>query len=354
MSDPTIYQLEKPWSNNENNIWIASTISLYRNLDNFLFPSKLDKAKKNQIIQLIKQELFKLKILNEPTLCKADELSLREKEYLVEHYLSTQSYQHSQGGEGFIVDATGNFLATLNIGNHLQLELIDCQGQLERGWNHLVQIETKLGKALNYAFNSRFGFLTSDPQHSGTGFILSAYLQPTALIHTNRFNQMLLKHSKEGIVVMGLQGTPGDYIGDVMAIRNQYTLGLTEENIVSTVRLFITKMLVEEQAVRTELKNSPDPDVMDLVSRAYALLTHSYQLDEIEALNAISLLKMGVDIGWVQGISVRELNHLFFACRRSHLLSHIQGEVGHEEINHKRSEYIHKVIKAAHLIENFD
>jgi protein arginine kinase len=93
--------------------------------------------------------------------------------------------------------------------------------------------------------------------------------------------------------------------------------------------------------------------MMDQVSRAYALLTHSYQIEEIEALNALSVLKLGVDLEWVKGVTTEALNALFFSCRRSHLLTHFKEEIKQEELAHKRAEFIHKTINKASLIDSF-
>ncbi|MFQ5729248.1 MAG: protein arginine kinase [Waddliaceae bacterium] len=339
-----LYQ-NKPWANNKNNIWLASTINLKRNLEKFSFPSKLDKDRCSQIISLVSNELLRSGDLQNPTLLKSADLAPLEKEYLVEHFLSSHSFQQAHSGEAFILDQTGKFLTTLNINNHIQFELIDCHGELETAWNLLVKIETKLGKSINYSFSSKFGFLTMDPTQCGTGLILTVFLQPSALIHTGKIEETLNRIKREEITITGLQGAPDEIIGDIYSAHNNFTLGLTEENIISSLRLFTTKLMVEENSTRTRLRQEENAEVMDMVSRAYGLLIHSYQIETIEALNAISLLKLGADLGWLKGASTSELNQLFFNCRRAHLLSKFDEEIVKEEIPHKRAEFIHKTLK---------
>lgn len=70
-------------------------------------------------------------------------------------------------------------------------------------------------------------------------------------------------------------------------------------------------MLIEENSARNVLRSSQSADTKDKISRAYGILTHSYQIDAIEALNAISLLKLGVEMGWVEGINRESINRLF-------------------------------------------
>ncbi len=340
---------KKPWEDNLNNIWLASTITVHRNIDKFLFPSKLEKDKRAQIISILSKELLKSQHLQRPFLIKAEEIGPVEKEYLVEHFLSSRGFQQAHSGEAFILDETGAFLTTLNIGNHVNFELIDCSGELETAWNHMVKIESELGKAVNYTYNSKFGFLTSDPTICGTGFLLTVFLQPSALIHTGKMQQIMPKIRQEGIVITGLQGNPNEIIGDIYAIRNNFTLGLTEENIISQIRLFTTKLMVEERNERTHLRKNIDADLMDKVSRAFGVLIHSYKIEPVESLNAISLIKLGADLGWLDGVSPKELNQLFFECRRAHLLAKFDEEIPLDEISHKRAEFIHQVLKKAKL-----
>lgn len=341
---------DKPWAKNENNIWLASTFTLQRNIENFTFPAKLDAGRRGQIISLVSKELLHSELLTKPTMIKADEIGPLEKEFLMEHFLSRHSFLQAHSGEAFILDDSGEFLTTINLEDHIHFNLIDCQGHLENAWNRLVKIETGIGKTMNLAFSRRFGFLTTNPSQCGTGFILRVFLQPSALIHTGRIKETRERISNEALMITGLHGDPKEIIGDILVIRNNYTLGLTEENIISSLRIYTTKLMVEENSTRSQLKQKESAEVKDKVSRAYGVLIHSYQIEAIEGLNAISLLKLGADLGWLKGATTTELNSLFFNCRRAHLLSKFKKEVKKEELSHKRAEFIHKALKKVKLL----
>lgn len=340
----------QPWVDNSNQFWLASTIQIKRNLTRFPFPEKLDADKKDQIIALTKPHLLAQKFLVQPEFFPIKEVNPIEKEYLVEHFLTSTSFHQTHSGAGFILDQSGRFLVTLNVDNHIQFELIECSGELEGGWNQLAHIERTVGEAVTYAFSNKYGYLTSAPAESGTGFILTVFLQPSALIHTGKIEKTLQQLITPDYLSLGLQGDPHQIIGDIYAIRNHYTTGLTEENIISSIRLLTTKMMVEENNMRNELKNGENPEVMDKVSRAFGTLLHSYQIEPIEALNSISLLKLGAHLGWLEGVAQHDLNALFFNCRRAHLLLNFGKEITLEELPHKRAEFIHKTLKKTKLL----
>jgi protein arginine kinase len=344
-----ILQQKKPWIANDNTVWLASTVSLLRNIEKYKFPAKLGTDRRKQIISLVSKELLSMDSLSNPKLVKAEDIGFLEKEFLVEHFLSSYNYNQAHAGEAFILEDTGEFLATLNIHDHIHMQLLDCSGELENTWSRLVKMEMALGKAVNYSFLSKFGFLTSDFTQCGTALIVTAFLQVPGLIHSGTVDQVLEKHADESLWITGIQGNPTEIIGDVLSIQNNYTLGITEENIISSLRSFTTKILVEENSARTKIRGEESADFKDRISRAYGILIHSYQIEAVEALNALSLLKLGIDMGWVTGITNKNINQLFFNCRRAHLLCQFEEKISQEEIIHKRAEFIHQILKDVKL-----
>lgn len=340
----------KLWSENKNTIWLASTVRLYRNIEKFKFPAKLDGDRRKQIVALISKEFAAIEQLKDANLLRAEDLSGLEKEFLVEHFLSNQSYHAAGAGEAFILDKPGELMVSLNLRNHIHFEKIETLGELENAWNQLVKVETTLGKNISYSYSPKFGFLTADPIQCGTGLIVTAYLQLSGLIHMEMIDTILENLVDDTYVVTGIQGSPTEIIGDVIVVQNNFTLGVTEEAIISSIRSIATKLQVEEHAVRTQIKNQKNPQIKDKISRAFGILIHSYQIDAVEALNAISLLKLGIDLGWIEGINTIQLNELFFNCRRAHLLCQYPDKIPQEEIQHKRAEFIHHVLKDTKLM----
>ncbi|MDP1836118.1 MAG: hypothetical protein Q8K75_09375 [Chlamydiales bacterium] len=331
-------------------IWICSTLTLLRNLEKFNFPSKLDDDSRKQIMGLISTQLMDYEGLSEPQLFKMDETSARDKELLFEHFLATHPFVHAQRGEGFIIDKKGTTLAVINMEDHLELTRMDCGDEPEKSFESLVKLETDVGKTLNYAFSSTFGFLTTNPAHAGTGFLARAFLQVPGIILTKQLETIVEKHKTEFINIAGLTGSESsDFVGNVVMISNAFTLGITEEKVLSEVRTFATHLLVEEKGLRARLQTQPRSEIRDQVGRAYGLLKHSYQIETFEALNALSLLKLGLDVNWISGITHSKLNELFFNCRRAHLLFQVAENTPQEELARQRAIFLQKGLEGLQL-----
>lgn len=346
--DPVL-NLRRPWENNDNTVWLASTLSLYRNIEKFKFPMKLDAERQRQMIAVLSKDLLNSPFLQKPFMLQAELSTPVQKQFIVEHFLSTEGFQQAHSGEAFIIDESGEFLATLNMRDHIHFLLLDSQGELESAWNRLVQMETALGKKVSYAFSQKYGFLTSDFNQSGTTLMVSVFLQVPALVHTGLIDTVLEKLVDDSFSITGIQGNPTEIIGDIIVIQNNYTLGVTEESIIANMRALTTKLLVEENSAKSKIKHEESAEIKDRVSRAFGILIHSYQIEAVEALNAISLLKLGQELGWVTGVNLADLNRLFFNCRQGHLLYHCGDKVKQEELLHKRAEYIHQTLAKVKL-----
>jgi protein arginine kinase len=338
-----IFKLKSPWEKHSHNVWLASTLSLARNLQKFKYPSKLDKAREQQVISLIYESLSKCPDLLKPELFRSEDLGPLQKEFLLEHYLITDGFHQAHAGEGFVTDASGEFLAVLNLMDHLQLNLIDMQQEIEKSWNRLIKIEGHLGKTLDFAFHPKFGFLTADPRHAGTALTVTLYLHIPAIIHTGELAELIEKEKEEEVDAVGLQGKTNEMIGDILVAHNTCTIGLTEEYILTTMRMWATRAVVAEISIRKKLMENNNEQIKSKVTRAFGLLTHSYQLEVIEALNALSLVKLGIEIGWITAPPQINMNQILFNCRRAHLMNLLEEKVEIPDLPRKRAAYLHDI-----------
>jgi len=338
------------WEEDKNPIWLGSSLLVQRNLARYKFPSKLSEPEMTKISALLCEALQKN--VKATTTLTGNKLSLLDKEFIYEHFLCLESFQNADKGQSFVLDETGRFLAQINIKNHLQFQLIDTSPDLLTAWTQLAKLETEIGKTLDYAFSPKFGYLTSDPTLCGTALQALLFLHVPALHHTRQLHEVLGSEKEDSIVTMGLEGALDDLVGDFLILKNRYTLGVTEEGLLHALQNTAMKLTAAEKALRNHLKETGNSEMKDLVSRAYGLLVHSYQLKTKEALGALSLLKLGLDLGWISGITGQALNTLFFKCRRAHL-AHLLNEktLDPQDMPHKRAEFIHKALQGISLKE---
>lgn len=333
------------WKTHSHPIWPATLMTLQRNLSKHPFPHKLTDIQSKQVVELIKQPLLHSPFLNTPQFLTSDELSPNDKQFTYDHFLLHQGLQQAEHPYGLIIDDTASFIAMINIEDHLTLHLIETHSNLYTAWHQLMQIENKLGSVLDYSFTPNFGYLTSAPAYCGTALTIQSYLHLPALIHMNLLKEVIENELDDALEIKGLEGTHVEFIGDLVILQNKQSLGIKEDAIIHEIQSAATKLILEEKKLRKQLKETPSALIKDKVSRAYGLLSHSYQLETKEAFSSLSLLKLGISLDWIQGIEENRIDDLFFNCRRSHLLLSQPQELKQEEYPHLRAQYLQEALK---------
>ena len=333
------------WNQEQNSIWLGTILSLYRNFSLYKFPEKMTTAEMTGSLKAMTETFQKIPSLQSLQFLPANDLSLLDKEFLYEHFLCTQSLQETRTGQGFAFDSQNRFL-TLHFHNHLQFNQMETSEDLVSAWKPLLKIDEELGRLQPYAFSPRFGYLTASPLTCGTALEARLLLHIPALRHTGALGELLRKLGDEQILFLSLEGELDDLVGDILILKNHYTLGVTEEATLSLLQAAALKLVLAEKEARTALKSKPSAELKDFVGRSFGLLTHSYQLHSKEALDGLSGLVLGAELGWISGVSPQKLRTLMLEQRRGHL-SRLLGitSTDPQELSHKRAEWLHQQLK---------
>lgn len=349
---PDILFRKTVWDSEKNPIWLGTTFSLYRNFTLYKFPDKMFSVEMTGSLKPLMEALQKIPDISPLTFISANDLLPVDKELLCEHFQCIQGFQDARAGQSFAFESQGKCLITLNFHNHIQLHLAETSEDLICAWHSFSKIDEAIGKIHPYAFSSRFGYLTPDPMHCGTALEARLSLHVPALRHTGALGELLHKQEDENIAFLSLEGTVGDLVGDFLILKNCYTLGISEESMLSLLQTVALKITLAERAIRDQLRTKPLPGLKDFVGRSFGLLMHSYQLHPKEALDGLSGLKLGVELGWVKGITSQKLSTLMMQQRRGHLSHLLQlPSLDPQELSHKRAEWLHQELKGITITE---
>lgn len=334
------------WDGEKNPVWVGTTLHLDRNFTLYKFPGKMTTAEMVGSLKTVSETVQKIPSLNPLSFFPAEDLTPVDKELLFEHFHCAKGFQEAREGIGFAFNAQGNCLITLNEHNHLQLQLFSTETDFAASWKKLTEIDDLIAKAHPYAFSPRFGYLTADPCLCGTALEARIFLHLPALRHTGALGELISKYSDEQISFEGLEGSMADLVGDILILKNHFTIGVSEETVLGLLQTTALKIAAAEKKAREEAKINPPADLKDFVGRSFGLIMHSYQLHPKEALDGLSGLKLGTDLGWVTGAKSQKISTLMLQLRRAHL-THLLNLASPtpQELSHKRAEWLHQELK---------
>lgn len=334
----TLLNKTNPWQINTTPIWPTSTFILQRNLNDKCFPEKLEESELNIIKNTLKETLLNSRVLKNPTFYDMDELSQRDREFLYEHFCTLQELKHFRSGQGFCIDESKTVVITVNFTDHLCIHVNDPSSKWEEAYRKLQAINQELSSFLNFAYNTQFGFLTADPSYCGTGFIIESLLHLPLLLNEKKPIE-IMTHMDHGIMFSSITRNL-EFTGDIGIIQNNYTLGISEDQIIHLLHTNALKLMTLEQELQQKMTEKPSIPIKDRISRAYGTLINSYQIDTKEAMSAISMLKLGLQLKWIDGINLEEIHKLFFDIQRAHLLQTLSKEPSNQHIAEVRADFL--------------
>jgi len=146
--------------------------------------------------------------------------------------------------------------------------------------------------------------------------------------------------NKIGLAVRGLYGEGTDSLGNLYQISNQSTLGETEGDIIRRLERVIAQVAMHEQNAREKLLEDDPAMVADKVGRAYGLLRHSHLIESKEALNLLSLLRLGGNLEYFNEDTVKLCDELLMEIQPAHLQLHAGRKLTPEERDAIRAKII--------------
>jgi protein arginine kinase len=143
---------------------------------------------------------------------------------------------------------------------------------------------------------------------------------------------------KIGLAVRGLYGEGTEALGNLFQISNQHTLGEAEPEIITQIEKVIEGVIRSEQTARAKLLEDHHTMLSDQVGRAYAILRYAHVLTSKEALNLLSLLRLGADLDIITNCDRSLLDLLLLEIQPAHLQLGAERELSPEERDVARAE----------------
>lgn len=316
----------------DGDVVISSRVRLARNLHRFPFLTVAPRDVRLQIESFIRgrfEEHLASRGIQYHSLARVPAL---DRTLLFERHLISREHSLSpdgpgaDAGRGLALSGDESISIMVNEEDHLRLQALHSGLQLERTWEAIDRIDSILEQHLNYAFHSRFGYLTACPTNVGTGLRLSVMVHVPASVLSKQMEKVLHSLSRVNYTVRGLFGEGTSPIGDLYQISNQITLGRSEKDIISEMRKVIPEVLKFERLWRSRLLNDQPRKVEDKVWRAFGLLKHARSITSEETIELLSHLRLGVNLGLIKGVTTSLLNELFIFTQPSHLQK-IEGKL---------------------------
>ena len=301
-------------------IVISSRIRLARNLRGHRFGIQGDPDERLAIEEEVRGGLARTQFDEEMLYIPLAEAPPLDAEVLVERHLISKELARSEGPRGVCHAPSENVSIMVQEEDHLRIQVLRSGLQLEAAWEAADAADTRISKHLEYAFSSRYGYLTCCPTNVGTGMRASVMLHLPALVYTKHVEKVFQAGAKMSLAVRGLYGEGTQPSSDFFQISNQVCLGVAEADVIDRLQRVVPQFIQYERKVREALLDSDREALEDKCWRAYALLRSARTITSEETLEALSAVRLGVNTGLLPArLNIDAVNELFITSQPAHL-----------------------------------
>lgn len=324
----------------ESDIVISSRIRLARNLADFPFIRRCNDIDRANIESTVHERVSQQSELSDMLYIDVADLEQIDRQFLVERQLISREHADAEGARSVVIDQQEKFSLMINEEDHLRIQVMKSGLDLDSAWEQIDRIDNLIEEKLTYAFHSEMGYLTACPTNVGTGMRVSVMLHLPALVITRQIEKVFRSLQKINLAVRGLYGEGSQAMGDFYQISNQITLGRSEKELIKQVGDIVPVLIDYERKARDFLVGESHNDLHDQVSRAYGTLRNAQQISSEETMHLLSKVRMGVNLGLIDGLEIPLVNLLFIHTQPAHLQKLRGAELDTTDRNIERANYL--------------
>lgn len=304
---------------------LMTRIRLARNLAAQPFPGWAKEAQKREIRDQCMQAVAALPQMKRGLALPVENLDELQKQILVERHLISRELCHAKSGAGVVISKDQSCVVMVNEEDHLRIQVLRAGFQFKKVWATINALDTDLEEHIDYAFSPQLGYLSACPTNLGTGIRASAMMHLPGLVISSQMDKVVRAVNQLGMAVRGLFGEGSDASGSIFQISNQTTLGESEEGIIKHLHGVLTTIVDQELNAREKLLETDPNKLFDKIGRAFGILQNGWLLNSGEAMNLLSLIRLGIDLGIFADTQRGLVDRLFIECQPGHIQHAAQG-----------------------------
>lgn len=326
----------------DSDVVISSRVRLARNLSKYNFSLKLDnksaRTMTDKAINAIKATID----MNEYTDYDFKNLDKYQKIAMKERHLISDFLLGQQVAAGF-ASLNENMSIMINEEDHIRIQSYSAGKDMQTAYKQADDMDNKIGEVLDYAYDEKYGYLTTCPSNVGTGMRASYMLHLPALSGSERISGISAEVGRFGLQLKGVYSDGnGKFAGDIYQLSNIITLGKSEAEIIENLNKIAEQVIAQERVVRKEYIKKKYMTALDSVSRSYGVLKYAKKISLSDGMFLLSQLRFGLSEGLLTDSSGMNTSiyQLMIGIQPANLKIMNEKDLSEEELDISRSQFI--------------
>lgn len=324
----------------EFDIAVSSRVRLARNFADIPFSARMNTKHQADLIKRMQEIMSGFTVYGKLMFADMNTMHPVDRISLMERHLISPELADSKENSGAFINENENVSIMVNEEDHLRVQSIFPGIQLEKAYKVCDEIDSLIAEKADYAFDDKYGYLTSCPTNIGTGMRASVMLHLPALVMTGYMKSILESCNKVGVTVRGIYGENSEAVGDMFQVSNQITLGRKEEETIASIDGICKQIIDREKALRLQLYKKNLYKFEDKIFRSYGILKNARVLSAQECFKLLSDVRLGVSMGIIKDIDIVTLNETMVLSQPATLQKIAGNQLEQDERDIKRAELI--------------
>ena len=241
---------------------------------------------------------------------------------------------------GIILNDNEDISIVINGDDHIRLQTLSVGISLYELLEKANKIDDYINEHFEYAFNEKYGYLTTYPTNIGTGMRAAIVLHLPASTQSKGFSKLISSVGRFGVAIKGLHGEGRENHGALFEISNPKTLGISEREILDTVIKVANQLNANERKLRESLIIEKRLEKQDEAYKSFGVLKYARKLSLKDALSFLSSLMEGSADGLIELANESKLYSMMIGAQSSNLLKMAGRPLSEDEIDEIRAKYI--------------
>jgi len=324
----------------DTGVVISSRARLARNVRNVAFPEWAGEEECVKLCGELREALGNVSLLRGSLFLDMGTLDPVDKEVLKERHLISNELAERGKGSALAVTSDEGIAVMVNEEDHLRLQAISPGLNIADVWEKVNIVDSELDRKLDFAFSDRLGYLAACPSNVGTGLRVSVMMHLSGLRLMNEIEPVIKGMNRIGVAVRGLLGEGTEAYGNMFQVSNQSTLGETEQGIIDALMKIVSEVATHEQNARARLMEGKKIHILDQIGRACGILMRAMVMSSREAIDLLSILRLGIDIGIVKNLTVSRINETILLTQPGHLQKFVGKVLSPQERDEARARIV--------------
>ena len=326
----------------DGDVVISSRVRLARNLEGYMFSPLL---KEEDAVKLVDEVKGITRTLEEQDhrkyySCNIKSLSDIDKAAMVERHIVSPLLVEKEQTTGLILSEDETVSIMINEEDHVRIQAIVGGLDLEKAYKVANHIDDLANDKLKFAYDEKYGYITSCPTNVGTGMRASCMVFLPALSAARMIQKLIEEVGRYGVTIRGIYGEGTKSLGSIYQISNQKTLGNSEREIIQNLNRIVDQIMKQERKRREYMLSLNIDEIEDQVYRAYGILKHARQITPDDAMTLLSQIKFGADSGLIKFDREFNVHKMMMGVQPGSLQWTLGKNVGSATRDKSRAEYI--------------